>query len=512
MAWAFFSSQRTGTSVLLAAGLGLALGVVLVRAPRPRSDASEAVSISGQRVAVGPEGATQAALELVRRAFSEPFYARVPEEALAGDPEPLRIPISYRALGVQVDRARFDQLLRDAADPASPTNRLEPLAEAAGLREVAIPIELDPERSRETLRQLKARLDRTVRDARLSPLGVPPKPERRGRLLDLDASLLAIERAIERGQREAALVFHSLEPRRSAEQLRGVSTNTVLGHFETPYDSSRRARARTFNLRLAASRLRGAVLLPGDVFDFNAAVGPSDDANGYRVAPSTDRQEGVGGIGAGTCQISGTLYAAALFAGLEVLERTPHRRLGSYIEPGFDAAVVYPTVNLRLRNPYRFPIVLQVEVKEGRVRAEIRGPSRPKQVTLIRRIDAAEPFPVHERPDPGLPRGAKRVARRGVPGLTLHRYRILREGDHSVRETHVDHYPPRPQVELVGTGSSGLAVPRSAPLSSFAPDELLVVSQQREPGAPHRVQREPGRFGVAGWVNRRARDNDRTGG
>ena len=74
----------------------------------------------------------------------------------------------------------------------------------------------------------------------------------------------------------------------------------MLGYFETNYSRSMRYQARTFNLRLAASKLDGYVLLPGETFDFNDVVGPRDEANGYKVAPVIAEGELVDGIGGGT--------------------------------------------------------------------------------------------------------------------------------------------------------------------------------------------------------------------
>ena len=133
--------------------------------------------------------------------------------------------------------------------------------------------------------------------------------------------------------------------------------------------------ARTYNLRLAASKLDGNVLLPGEIFDFNEVVGPRDEANGYKVAPVIAEGELVDGIGGGTCQISGTLHGAAFFAGLDIVERYPHTRPSAYIKMGLDATVVYPTINFRVKNDFDFPVVLHETVKNGVVRAEILGPA-----------------------------------------------------------------------------------------------------------------------------------------
>ena len=99
----------------------------------------------------------------------------------------------------------------------------------------------------------------------------------------------------------------------------GIDFDTVLGFFETRYNTAKKYADRTYNLRLAASRLDGMVLMPGDVFDFNEVVGPRDEAHGYKVAPVIAQGELVDGIGGGTCQVSGTLHAAAFFAGLEIV-------------------------------------------------------------------------------------------------------------------------------------------------------------------------------------------------
>src|SRR5690606_38614959 len=110
-------------------------------------------------------------------------------------------------------------------------------------------------------------------------------------------------------------------------------------------------------------------------------------ANGYRVAPVIAQGELVDGIGGGTCQTSGTLHAAAFFAGLTIVERVPHSRPSTYILLGLDAAVAYPAINFKLRYDFDFPIVLHETVKNGIVRAEILGPKRRRTVSFFRRID-----------------------------------------------------------------------------------------------------------------------------
>jgi hypothetical protein len=297
-----------------------------------------------------------------------------------------------------------------------------------------------------------------------------------------------------------------------------VRHDVRLGVFESPIDPSPRARDRTFNLSIAASRIDGQVLMPGAVFDFNAAVGPRDEARGYRVASLAATGEPLDGSGSSTSQISGTLHAAALFAGLDVVERHPPRRAG-VLDIGLDAVVAYPDANLRLKNPYDFPVVLRAIVAAGRLRAEVRGPERPHVISVVRKLDRAIPFVEVESADATLARGVRVVAQRGVPGVDLHRYRIRRAGAHAVREVSRDRCPPTPQVVRVGSGTRAMTANGSSPNASSAlaastagrpphdaattsehlADELLVSSQSDDTDAPLLQQRIPGRFAVPGW-------------
>ncbi len=386
-----------------------------------------------------------------------------------------------------------------------------------------VPLTVDEDRSVEILIRLKDELDRAPQDARVdfasasgsSTAGgaeVPDGgndaghqaqriiPEQDGRWLDVGASLDALRRAVESGQHASSIVYREVKARRSAAELGGASFDAILGEFDTPYDRSRRSRSRTFNLALAASKLDGTVLMPGEVFDFNVLVGPRDEANGYQVAPVIAQGELVDGIGGGTCQVSGTLHAASYFAGLEVLERNPHTRPSSYIKLGLDAAVAYPSLNLRLKNPYDFPIALRESVRDGRVHAEVRGPGRVRTVTFIRRIVRALPYEETTREEPGLKRGERRLAQRGVAGFQVRRYRIVRDGAHAVREKTEDIYPATPQIVLLGTGGEPAKKLTNDKHPEYRADELLVMTLEREGDIAE--QRRPGRFGNSGWTER----------
>jgi hypothetical protein len=304
-----------------------------------------------------------------------------------------------------------------------------------------------------------------------------------------------------------------VQPKLFAEALGNVKFDQVLGYFETRYSQGGKYKDRTYNLRLAASRLDGAVVMPGEIFDFNEIVGPRDEAHGYRVAPVIAQGELVDGLGGGTCQISGTLHGAVFFAGMDIVERYPHSRPSYYIKLGLDATVVYPTINFRFRNPFDFPIVLHESVSNGIVRAEILGPSRKYTVTYFRRIDEVLPFEETERKMPKLPEGTRVLAQRGIPGFKTTSSRVVRDGAYARREKWSDSYPPTMQIIHVGSGPSD-AESRAADDNhpEYVVDEYLVVTQGPdirtpgtsgpEPGGGTVESREPGRTGERGWTEK----------
>jgi len=494
------SAGRTALAIAVASGAGLAVGLLLVpRAPGPGDDRTplpETIFL-GQRLP-STDAAQKLALERARVFLTGKFNLDLPDGG--------RRELYLGQLGAELDRVHLARLVRDARDRTSALLRIH-RAKAAqeGLR-LPAPILIDRDRALAKLVELKDTLDRVPVDARLDLEKRQLVPERHGRLLDVDASLQSIEAALRAGERSAKLVFQERRAKRVAKELGHVEFGYTLGFFETRYDRSQRQEARTYNLRLAASKLDGTVLLPGEVFDFNGVVGPRDEANGYKVAPVIAQGELVDGIGGGTCQISGTLHGAAFFAGLEIVERYPHTRPSSYIKLGLDATVVYPTINFRIRNSFSFPVVLHQTVKNGVVRAEILGPERARTITLVRRVLDVMPYEEVERPDKELPRGVRVLGQRGVPGFKLRRYRIVREGVHAIRQRWDDVYPPTQQIIRVGVGE----MPRDAVKveddkhPEYLADELLVMTQgadeDDETEATQWETREPGKTGVAGWT------------
>lgn len=463
---------RGAWAIGIAAATGALVAYLLVPVlPSPNDEPKQAVEVRmlGQALPLD-DRAMQVAANRVRRFVASNIHLQLPNGKIKEMP--------LGRLGAQIDKLHLTSLVREARDPHSLLRRAFTQAPRRGPLELPVPVVLDPIEALKELVRLKDELDRVPTDARMDLEKRELVPEVPGQLLDVDQTFLAIEQAVMRGDPKAKAAVLELRPRRVASELTNVRFSHVLGYFETRYDRSDKARDRTYNLRLAASKLDGHVLLPGETFDFNDVVGPRDETNGYRIATVIAEGELVDGIGGGTCQISGTLHGAVFFSGLEILERVPHTRPSSYIKMGLDATVVYPTINFRFKNNFEFPVVLHQFVKDGIVRAEVLGPERKHAVTLIRRITEALPYEQLEREDDRLPRGVRVLSQRGVAGFTVTRYRIVREQQFALRERWQDRYPPTPQIVRVGTGD----MPKDSvevnddPHPEYLADELLVMT------------------------------------
>ena len=412
--------------------------------------------------------------------------------------------VTRESLGARIDELRLSALIRELKDSSSPLLRNAARAPGVALA-LPVPIALDPKAALVALGSIKDDLDEPAQDAKIDLEHRKVIPEVPGRRVRVYETLAALDDALRTGKDVVEIAFDPVVPAVDAEALKNVDLTETIGFFETKYATDQKHTDRTFNLRIAASRLNGKVILPGETFDFNAVVGPRDEAHGYRLAKVIADGELVDGIGGGTCQIAGTLHGAAFFAGLEVVTRTPHTRPSSYIKMGLDAAVAYPHVTLRLRNPFTHPVVLKETVTGGVVRAEILGPKRARIVTFIRKIDDIIPFGEREVKDDRLPAGVRMITQRGIPGFKIRRYRVVREGVNAVREKMLDTYPPTQQIVHVGTGEGGDgSKPSADDHPEYVVDEYLTITQGHAAAGPDGFEevRVAGKTGAKGWTRK----------
>ena len=113
--------------------------------------------------------------------------------------------------------------------------------------------------------------------------------------------------------------------------------------------------------------------MPGEVFSYNQVVGERSIAAGYKEAPIYVNGKVEDGLGGGICQITTTLYNAVVYANLDVIERTNHQFVPSYVGAGRDATVVYGAIDFKFKNNRNYPIKIVCSVSGGVATFQILG-------------------------------------------------------------------------------------------------------------------------------------------
>lgn len=145
----------------------------------------------------------------------------------------------------------------------------------------------------------------------------------------------------------------------------------ILSTFSTSYRGSTADRSK--NVSRASSLINGKVLAPGDIFSFNDTVGKRTAANGFFPATEYVNGESVQGIGGGTCQVSTTLYSAALYADLQIVNRKNHVMTVGYVPLGQDATVADDSIDFKFKNTTDYPIKINSHTDGSSIYVSIIG-------------------------------------------------------------------------------------------------------------------------------------------
>ncbi|HRF61154.1 MAG TPA: VanW family protein [Fimbriimonadaceae bacterium] len=149
----------------------------------------------------------------------------------------------------------------------------------------------------------------------------------------------------------------------------------VRSTFTTKFPTSKVSRCS--NIKLASSIIHGTILAPGEQFSFNGVVGRRTIAAGFKVAGVLKNGRHDTDVGGGICQVSTTLYNAALLSNLKIVKRSNHSIPISYVPLGRDATVDYGTHDLVFENTLDHPIALAAKYEPGKLTFSILGTKTP---------------------------------------------------------------------------------------------------------------------------------------
>ena len=242
-------------------------------------------------------------------------------------------------------------------------------------------------------------------------------------------------------QENIAIPLVSTAPQITEERLQTIKE--VIGEFSTVFNLQ--AVGRSKNISIAAGKINSTVLMPQEEFSFNQRTGPTGMAQGYQEAPVILKGELVPGIGGGVCQVSTTLYNAAVRANLDITTRRNHSLTVAYVPLGHDAAVAYDQLDLRFKNNFKTPIYIESFVSGNRIHARIYGQKKDKvKINLISEVlEVIEPQTEIIK-DPNLLYGETKVERDAKKGYRVSTYKVYYENGREIKREHIskDYYAP----------------------------------------------------------------------
>jgi vancomycin resistance protein YoaR len=296
--------------------------------------------------------------------------------------------VSGEDLGIKVDAA---SAVDEAYSVGRRGNTLQHLSDASrsylgGVR-VDLDAGYDKDEARNALEEQASTFNEKPQNASFSVTdkgNVEVKEAKNGRVMDQEKTLANLEEALKNMSGHVAIAEGPPpKPEISTAEVQNYRPKEVIGEYQTDFlwDSNPN---RKYNMKLAAQSVNNTVLEPGEVFSFNNLTRSLD----YKEA-KTFSNGGVGvANGGGLCQVSSTLYMAANYAGLEIVERHPHYAVLPYIKPGFDATVWFGengwgAQDMRFKNNTDGYVVVREWVDDkGFLNAQILGQPTGKKVEM----------------------------------------------------------------------------------------------------------------------------------
>ncbi|MBR5538161.1 MAG: VanW family protein [Clostridia bacterium] len=213
-------------------------------------------------------------------------------------------------------------------------------------------------------------------------------------------------------------------PDYTAAEYKALLFRDVLGQCTTDFNPGNVGR--TTNVLLATDFCNGVILMPGEIFSYNESVGPRTYERGFKDATVYVGNSAEDGVGGGICQVSSTIYYAALRADLKIVERYAHSRMVTYVPLGEDATVAWGSKDFRFENNTPFPMKVVTSHKKDNLTVKLYGTqTENKTVKIVTNQLSKTPFEVVYEIDETLAPGTESVKSNGYTGYQTESYRVV---------------------------------------------------------------------------------------
>ena len=277
----------------------------------------------------------------------------------------------------------------------------------------------------------------------------------------VDFDVESAKKILEEEKDEYVIKLTITKPKVTISQIGSEAFPDQLATFTTRYDVS--DVDRSTNLRIACQKINGKVVLAGDTFSYNQALGKRTEAAGYKNGKVYEAGQVVDGIGGGICQISSTLYNTALLANLDIVERRNHQFVTSYVPAGRDATVVYGVTDFKFKNTRKYPVRIVASANNGIATISMYGIKEENEYTFKFSTKTVASIPTTTKyvEEASLPAGTEKVKQKGANGLKTETYitKMLNGKVISTKLLSKDTYDAMQRIVLKGTSGSTTTTP-----------------------------------------------------
>ena len=286
---------------------------------------------------------------------------------------------------------------------------------------VPIFFRVDSNQAQRALRRVQNALNTSPVDARPVYSGgkVRINSQKPGGRLNIGASAVALQKRAEKGaaQTRFPLVRDAVAPKVSAADLKGI--NAVLETYSTRLNPNKKGR--TTNVRVASQTIDGTILKPGATFSLNDTVGKRTPERGYKKAVIFAGRQLKTDYGGGVSQVTGTLFNAALEAGLPIVTYRVHTRPVDYLALGRDATVSWGNFDMKFKNNTNAPIYISYNLSGSKLTARLFGKRTGNQVKISVASQRVGEREIHAQLYRTIRRGGKVIAKQRV-GRSIYKW------------------------------------------------------------------------------------------
>jgi vancomycin resistance protein YoaR len=271
-----------------------------------------------------------------------------------------------------------------------------------------------------------------------------------GKLVNLEA----LGREIAGGNHSFAAELVDTQPARTTEWAQKLNITELVGSFTTAFPPGQ---PRVKNIQIASSVIDGTILLPGETFSLNDALGPRTLEKGYVLAPGIGPDLALeDAVGGGVSQVSTTLYNASFFGCYQDVTHSVHALYIPRYPMGREATLNYPSIDNQFRNDSSSGVLIRsfagstsitVALYGNKGGRTCRGEGPNVLETILPALEYVD--------DPALLAGSQKIIETGHTGYVVENFRIISvPGQPDKRERYVEHYASTPTKIARGTGAA----------------------------------------------------------